>query len=327
MEKKEVKKEEVKKEEAKRDIKNELQVLPKDFSDVVYQTIVQKEAENSLSLPAGYNFGNALKSAWLKISDNELYKDVTKQSVADSLLTMAVLGLNPIRNQCYFVKMGNKLTLLPSYFGKITALKRLNGVKNILADVLYKDTKYELPINELGMEDIKILEACPLSERKKENIVGAWCKIIVDENIYGFPVYTAIMSIDDIKAAWGMGNARGNSKAHINFANEMAKKSAINRACKMFIDTLTDDNCFIDQLAMTTSNEYEYEEYKNTHKEKVFEEKIIIPSEVEETKVEEAKPIEVKSTKEEKPKVQEAEVVKTTDVEIEDFETFPEFDI
>ena len=49
-----------------------------------------------------------------------------------------------------------------------------------------------------------------------------------------------IMSMQQIRAAWGQGVTKGNSPAHKNFAEEMAKKTVIGRACKAIINSSDD---------------------------------------------------------------------------------------
>ena len=43
-----------------------------------------------------------------------------------------------------------------------------------------------------------------------------------------------------IRAAWGQGATKGGSPAHKNFAEEMAKKTVIGRACKAIINSSDD---------------------------------------------------------------------------------------
>ena len=43
-----------------------------------------------------------------------------------------------------------------------------------------------------------------------------------------------------IRKAWGQGAARGNSGAHLNFTDQMAKKTVIARACKIELDSTED---------------------------------------------------------------------------------------
>jgi recombination protein RecT len=53
---------------------------------------------------------------------------------------------------------------------------------------------------------------------------------------------TTLMTIDQIHKAWAQGQTKGNSPAHKNFPDEMAKKSVINRACKIAIKSSNDSS-------------------------------------------------------------------------------------
>ena len=53
---------------------------------------------------------------------------------------------------------------------------------------------------------------------------------------------TTLMTIDQIHKAWAQGQTRGNSPAHKNFPAEMAKKTVINRACKIAIKSSDDSS-------------------------------------------------------------------------------------
>ena len=63
--------------------------------------------------------------------------------------------------------------------------------------------------------------------------------------------YIEIMNIGQIRKAWNQGAAKGASGAHINFTDEMAKKTVINRACKLFFNTSDDSDLLIDAFNKT----------------------------------------------------------------------------
>ena len=57
---------------------------------------------------------------------------------------MVVQGLNPSKQQCYFIPYGNLLTLSRSYLGTIALTKRLKGVKDVVAYPIYKNDKLDI---------------------------------------------------------------------------------------------------------------------------------------------------------------------------------------
>lgn len=231
-------------------------VMPKNITDKVFNTLSVYQSQGLVNFPQNYSVGNALKSAWLIYQQDAKLQACDPNSVANALLDMCIGGLNPSKSQCYFVPMGNKCTLMTSYFGKQTMVKRIKGVKDVRADVIYRDTKYELIVDVFGNDDIQITEPCPLDKRKNENIIGAWARIILDPEIFGTDSFVTIMTLEDIQNAFNMGNAKGASKAHKSFLNEMAKKTAINRCIKNFVNTRDDQDIIIDVLNRTTNAEY-----------------------------------------------------------------------
>lgn len=236
-------------------------VLPKNITDKVMNTLTLYQQQGTVAFPQNYSVGNALKAAYLIYQNDVKLQKCTNTSVANALLDMCISGLNPSKNQCYFVPMGDQCTLMTSYFGKQTMVKRIKGVIDVRSDVIYKDTCYELTLDVYGNDDIKITGPCPLDKRKSENIIGAWARIILDPEVWGVETYTAIMTLEDIQNAWSMGSAYGKSKAHQKFMGEMAKKSAINRCIKNFINTRDDQDILIDTLNRVTSNEYKPDVY------------------------------------------------------------------
>ena len=234
-------------------------VVPKNMGDYVNNTMA-KYIEQGLVVPKDYNVQNAVIGSYLIIQQDDKLKNCDKTSIASSLIDMAVLGLNASKNQCYFVPYAGKLQLQSSYFGKITSIRRIKGVIDVRADVIYKGTDYELEVDDYGNDTIKILKSCPLEERSFENIIGAWAKVILDENIWGSKSYTCIMTLDQIHKAWNQGATKGKSPAHTNFTDEMCKKTVINRCCKGFVNSAKDQDIFIETLNRTISNEYEEEQ-------------------------------------------------------------------
>lgn len=230
-------------------------VLPKNMADQVNNTL-DKYVKQGLVFPKDYNYQNAIVSAYIKIKQDPKLNSCTPASQCSALIKMATLGLSVSKEQAYLIPYNGELQCQPSYFGKIKAIKRIIGVKDVVADVIYKDTQYELITDEFGNDDIKIIMPCPLNERKFENIVGAWAKIILDENIWCKKTYTCVMTMQQIEKSWNQGQMKGKSPAHVNFKDEMCKKSVINRCCKNFVNSSDDNDIFVQTLKETIQNEY-----------------------------------------------------------------------
>jgi len=234
---------------------SEVSITPKNLGDQV-SNIMSKYIERGLTLPADYNVENAVISSFLTIQQDPKLFGCTKTSIVSALIDMATMGLNVSKKQAYFVPYGGELKLSPSYFGAITSIKRINGVVDIVADIIYEGTEYELGVNELGGDTITITKPCPLDKRQGDKIVAAWGKVILDESVFGRKEHTCIMTMEQIKASWNQGAMKGNSPAHKNFPDQMARKTVINRTCKDFVNSAKDNDILIETINRTMSNDY-----------------------------------------------------------------------
>lgn len=112
--------------------------------------------DEGLALPAHYNAQNALKAAYLCLQTVKDRKGrpaltvCTEPSIANALLDMAIQGLSPAKNQCYFIVYGNELQMQRSYFGTIAALKRLDSIDDIDAQVIHQGDEFEIGADETG---------------------------------------------------------------------------------------------------------------------------------------------------------------------------------
>ena len=141
---------------------NKIIEFEKNISDSVQNRITALVADGRLDLPKNYSVGNALANAWLIIQDTvdsekrPALSVCTKESVANALLEMTTLGLNPAKKQCYFIVYGNKLGLYVSYFGKCATIKRLKGIDTEpIATIIYDGDEVEIGHNELGEEIVE----------------------------------------------------------------------------------------------------------------------------------------------------------------------------
>lgn len=276
---------------------NELVKQEKTIVDSVQKRIAEMQNSGSIELPNNYSVGNALKSAYLILQETQtsskkpVLQACTQESIANSLLDMATQGLNPSKDQCYFIAYGNKLTMERGYLGTIALTKRIKGVKDVKGYAVYKDDKFELGFDILTGKQ-KILEFCPGLNRDPKNLIGAFALILGDNEI----LHTEYMDINQIHKAWEQGSMKGNSGAHKNFPDQMAIKTVINRACKFYVSTSDDSDKIADFMNKTiedTDRELEEEKKEFANKEVIEVEEIpenvdkeageIIEAEIEET--------------------------------------------
>lgn len=225
-----------------------LSIVQKDVVDTVLSKIKDFESAGELKLPANYSAVNALKSAWLILQETKDRNDkpalmvCTKESVANALLDMVVQGLSPMKDQCYFIVYGPKLTLLRSYFGTLAVAKRVGGVKTAVANCVYEGDEFIFSIDtQTGLKKI-IKHEQTLDALDSNKVKGAYAILTTEDG----RSIVEIMNITQIKQSWNMGGTKGNSPAHKNFGDEMAKKTVIGRACKLLIG-MSDDQALYDE--------------------------------------------------------------------------------
>lgn len=224
---------------------------------MVNNNIEDMKNNEGLSLPPDYSVGNALNSAYLILSDTSkgqpLLDKCDQGSVIKALMNMAIQGLSPAKNQCYFIPYGNQLVMQRSYFGSISVVKRLSNVKDIQAQVVHKDDTFKIG-GENGALVVKEFE--PSFENLDKPIIGAFAWI---EDIDGNRTYT-VMTKKDIDTSWGHAKTK---KVQNEFPEEMAKRTVINRAAKFYINSSSDNDLFVQAVNETTSNEYENDDRKD----------------------------------------------------------------
>lgn len=235
---------------------------PKNITDVVQMRVTDMMEKRELFMPANYSPENALKSAWLKLQEvedknhNKALQVCTRGSIMNSLLDMVVQGLTPAKNQCYFVVYGNQLTLMRSYMGTVAVAKRFSDVADVVANCIFEGDDFEFEIDPMtGLHKIT-RHKTSFENIDITKIKGAYAVVLRKKA----EPYVEIMTMDQIKKAWGQGATKGGSPAHKNFTEEMAKKTVINRACKRFINTSDDSPVLVDAFNRTTESEYNREE-------------------------------------------------------------------
>lgn len=232
--------------------RKENQVARTGASQIISQAIDQYTSmvqQNVFDIPENYSYKNAIQQArYLLTKPAESGKNAgktiidvcTPQSILQSVMEMAQKGLNPDKKQCYFIPYGNTCTLSVSYQGNVALAKR-NGqdIGEIYGYAVYKEDKFELEF-DISKGTYKIKTYQPnVNDWKKDDIIGAFA-VITDKA--GEVKYTEYMTMEQIKAAWSMGAAKGNSPAHRNFPDQQAIKTVKSRAVKSFVNTADDSD-------------------------------------------------------------------------------------
>jgi recombination protein RecT len=229
----------------------------KTLADNVQNRVNELVSAGRLNLPKDYSVGNAMSSAWL-ILQNTVDKDkrsvlqsCAKASIANALLDMAILGLNPSKQQGYFIAYGNQLSWFTSYFGNIAAVSRVKGFESLpAATLIYKGDKIKLSHDELGEEIIAEHETS-WENKVTGEIIGAYATIK-----FGGRLRTQVMTMNEIKEAWSMSKT---NKEHKTFTGEFAKRTVLNRLMKNLLKTSTDDDLVAETLIKTENEHFEFD--------------------------------------------------------------------
>ena len=234
-------------------MEKELNIMKRDVVDAVTNRIIDLSNKDELNIPANYSVRNAIKAAWLILQDlknkdkKPAYECCSKDNIANALLSMVIQGLDPHKDQCYFIVYGNNLVMRRSYFGSMALAMRVNSdIRAILPEVIYEDDTFEYERNKGRTIITKHTQSLSNINRKK--IVGAYCTVVFKDDSED----NEIMNFDEIKQSWTMSSIRviddkgqlvpGSN--HEKFTAETCKKTVTNRMCKRIINSSDDKMYF-----------------------------------------------------------------------------------
>lgn len=219
--------------------------------DSVSARIQEMQTNGLLNFPPAYSVQNALQSAWfvmqgIKNRDGARALEVcTRASIANALLNTVIQGLNPAKNQIYYIVRGNELQAERSYFGTIAVVKRIPGIKEIYADVVYEGDKF---IVSKSRGNWHIDEHTSSFENiDPEKIIAAYAAVEFDD---GREPYIEIMNHKQILNSWNRSTSSKRT-THKEFPDQMAKRTVINRACKYFLFTSNDQDLVMEAFSVT----------------------------------------------------------------------------
>ena len=210
--------------------------------------IKELQEVGALVIPKNYAIGNELKMAFFSLEEvktadkKQAIQVCTKESIANALLKMCIQGLSVWKGQCCFIAYGNKIKLQREYAGTIALALRTGKVKDVPhAEVIYDGDEIEYEIKNGRKTITKHIQS--FDNVIAGNIIGAYAVVPLSDGSY----YTEIMTINQIKKAWAMGATGGNSQAHRDFPDQMAKKTVISRALKVIINSSNDAYLFSEE--------------------------------------------------------------------------------
>ncbi|WP_233048129.1 recombinase RecT, partial [Enterococcus faecalis] len=230
--------------------------------------------EQGLEMPPGYSPQNALKSAFFELTNNSggnllqlaANNPETKTSISNALLDMVIQGLSPAKKQCYFIKYGNKVQLMRSYFGTMAVLDRVTGGADITPVVVREGDVFEIAMDG---PDLVVAKHETSFENLDNDIKAAY---VVIKLANGKEV-TTVMTKKQIDKSWSKAKTKN---VQNDFPEEMAKRTVINRAAKYLINTSNDNDLFVQAAKDTLENEFERKDVTPEREEQtaVLEEKL-----------------------------------------------------
>lgn len=220
--------------------KTALAKMQEETVQLILDKVNAMKLSGELILPEGYNAGNALKSAWLYLQTIETKTrqkaiDVcTKESICNCLLEMCIRGEHP-RKHCYFIPCGESLEFWEKYTGKYMRAKRDTEIEEVNAQVVYDGDNFIYTVDDMGRYQM-VSHKTEIGNMDITRIRAAYA-VVQKKN---GDRYLEIMTMEQIRKAWAQGAAKGGSGAHINFSDQMCKRTVMSRACKIALDSTAD---------------------------------------------------------------------------------------
>ncbi|HEL1585288.1 TPA: recombinase RecT [Streptococcus suis] len=227
------------------------ELTQKQITSNVANRIEAMKGEGLLIAP-NYSVSNALSSAYYALKNSNgvnLLQQCSQDSVYNALLEMVTQGLSPAKKQCYFIKYGNDVQLRMSYFGTIKVIKDLQDVKDVIANVVNEGDVLEVSV-ENGRK--KLVKHETHWQNADNPIIAAYCIITRTDGEEFFEVMTK----KQIDKSWSKAKTKN---VQIDFPDQMAMRTVINRAAKMFINTSNDSDLFAGAINKTIADEYNNE--------------------------------------------------------------------
>lgn len=169
-------------------------------------------------------------------------------SIMQSLYDMVVQGLNPRKQQGYFIPYGSQLTFQKSYMGHKALAKRVDPrIWDIVSEVIWEGDEFEYQIDRGRKVITKHVQK--LDNVDSKQIKGAYAQAIDHQ---GRVMSTVIMTWEQIKQAWKQSrmnpfDQNGNIKkdsTHYKFMSDMAAKTPLGKLSRHIVNTSTDNHLF-----------------------------------------------------------------------------------
>ena len=206
----------------------------------VISKITEMTKLGQVVLPENYNANNELNLAMRDIISSGYLTSAKPESIEGALIEYAIQGLSVAQKQAYFVKFGEQVTMMRSYFGDIAVAKRTNLIKDVVANVIYDGDEIEVDYNE--NQELIVIKHKTRFGNQDNDILGAYA---YSKNLDGSRTY-CVMTKSEIDKNWalskGANRNTGEVKFQQNFPQEASKRTVIRRLIKNIFNTSVASN-------------------------------------------------------------------------------------
>lgn len=224
-------------------------------------------------LPEGYNASNELQLAMRDIINSGYLTTARPESIEGSLLEYAIQGLSVAQKQAYFVKFGDQVVMMRSYFGDIVVGKRTNLIKEVVANVIYEGDEIEVDYND--KQELVVVKHKTKFGNQDNEILGAYA---YSNNLDGTRTY-CVMTKKEIDKNWalskGANRNTGEVKFQKDFPQEASKRTATRRLMKHIFNTSVASNeyqkAIIASYNRSTKEEYIDADFSEKTTDEMFE--------------------------------------------------------
>lgn len=214
------------------------------FQKELIQKIQEMAAAGEIVFPENYSYVNAIRSAFMIMEDTKdksgksiIERINSQSSISKGIIYMVSMGLNPSKNQVYLIEKHGKLNVVRSYFGTVAMLKRIDNILDVNAEVIFEGDEFSYTMKQAR----KIVNHEQSFERLGSKIRGAYATIVYRDSSGVVREASEVMNEDEIKEAWKASKTKLDG-VHKNYPQEMRKRTVLNRACKMHVNTSDDSS-------------------------------------------------------------------------------------
>jgi recombination protein RecT len=209
-----------------------------DITDVILRKVSSLQQAGMLHLPPDYSAANAIKAAQLILQEKTdkngqpVLSTCTRTSVGRSLLKMVLDGMNPLMGHGNFIPHGTTLTWRPEYTGNLMVAKRDCGLAKSVERCVYEGDEFTYDIVDGVITNLNHKQNP--NDIDPDKIKFAYCVLTFHDG----NKHIEVMNMRQIRTSWAQGG--NETPAHKKFPDQMAEKTVLNRALKVFIKSRTD---------------------------------------------------------------------------------------